>query len=85
MYSKCAILKSTDTLTAPRKILLAPNVWHIAEVAAFQHFINASDGAKIHKYLSREFLCLPRLMRKKHKSKELFNLKHKKKINNLNS
>jgi len=27
---------------------------HIAEVAASQHFINASTAAKIHKYLSRE-------------------------------
>jgi hypothetical protein len=32
---------------------------HIAEVAAFQHIINASDGAKIAKYLSRELM--PRL------------------------
>jgi len=28
--------------------------WHIAEVAAFQYFINASNAAKIVKYLSRE-------------------------------
>jgi hypothetical protein len=28
--------------------------WHIAEVAASQHIINASNAAKIHKYLSRE-------------------------------
>jgi hypothetical protein len=28
--------------------------WQLAEVAASQHIINASDGAKIHKYLSRE-------------------------------
>jgi hypothetical protein len=25
---------------------VAANVWHIAEVAAFQHFINASNGCK---------------------------------------
>jgi len=30
--------------------------WHIAEVAASQHFINASTAAKIHKYLSREVM-----------------------------
>jgi hypothetical protein len=35
-----------------RRLLLTCR--HIAEVAASQHFINASNGAKIHKYLSRE-------------------------------
>jgi len=28
--------------------------WHIAKVSAFQHFINTSNGAKIHKICQRE-------------------------------